>query len=879
MSTVKISQLPLISAVNANTSNTLFAVVDIPTGATGKMTAHTLSQGLYSNEVLNVGVNQQNLPNTIAQFALSGESYIQTNLVNTNDGGTADIVVTANTGSGGTDAANFIDMGWANKNYQAGLEFNNIGTAIQPNDGYLYVQGTSGQKSGNLVVGTTTSGTQLKFTVGGGQAANIVARFTSNALVLNTQSHLTFSDGSSQYVAAAPANYTQSAFDAANTNASNITVIQGVNVTQNTNLTSVNQYAASAYNQANTNASNILGANAYSLQVNQYAAAAYAQANATIGVDATQNTNILNANAYTLTVNQFAQSAYNVANNALANTTGTFAGDLTTTGNVITGYIRSRYASITDNAPLASFVATPTGAFLNPSNSGYIVHAVGREGVTSRIALDTIGAGTVPNYLTRHVRGTATAPTPTQSGDIIGRFSAFGYGNTAFNTASDARIDMGATENFTDAAHGTTIQLYTTPAGANTIRLAAQFSTGNTSLLSSNTYIGGNVTINGTTILTGNLIANSVGQSISVDNFTSNTATFNRNLVVNGTITANTLLGNVFFSNVTTVTTQANSIQWFAQQQSPAQTDGQVWYSANTISLIQDTDIAGDRPAISKVLFERVYNGTGSAIPSSSWVRLAGGVTSNSVPFIQLADATSAANSQVEGFIKVGIAAGAYGFVYTRGIVEGMNASSFGTNGQLLFLSTTPGQASNIAPTGTNSVVSVAKILSNGSANGKLQIVIANQQAYGKPNGAILFANNNLIQASNTLFINEALGQLNVSSTIYAANGIINKSNTYTGTQTAITVNLATEMMVKATVGASLTITPTGFGPGLEAEVIITNPNTGGGAARTITHGCSAINSSVGATTFNLGGTTTAFVKYYSFDGDLANTYVKISYS
>jgi hypothetical protein len=208
-----------------------------------------------------------------------------------------------------------------------------------------------------------------------------------------------------------------------------------------------------------------------------------------------------------------------------------------------------------------------------------------------------------------------------------------------------------------------------------------------------------------------------------------------------------------------------------------------------------------------------------------------------------------------------------------------MDASTFGTNGQLLFLSTTPGQASNVAPTGANSVIGVAKILSNGVANGKLQIAIANQQAYGKPNGAILFANNNLIQASNTLFINEQLGQLNVSSTLYAANGIINRISTYPSTQTAITINMTTDTWVRANVGASMTVTPTGFGAGLESELIITNPNSGGGAARTITHGLSALNSSVGATSFTLGATTTAFIKYYSFDGDLANTYVKISYS
>ena len=870
MSTVKISQLPLISHLNANTANTLFAGVDIPTGTTGRISVETLAQGIFENEVLKVGAPDILFSNVIGQFAANGYPYLQVNLQNLTGNGSSDYVATADTG---TDSKHYVNLGINGSTYN---DTNYSATKLL--DSYLYAQGdTAGTPGGNLVIGTATSGKQVHFIVGGTQRSNVVMTLNSTGPSINSGSYLTFADGTTQSVAAAPANYTQSAFNAANTAAANTVVIQAVNITQNNNITAVNQYAVSAYNQANTNTSAILGANAYSLQVNQYAAAAYAQANVSIGINATQNTNITNANAYTLTVNQFAQFCCNVANSALANTTGTFDGDLTTAGNVITNFVRSRNFNINDNTPLSQFSASANT--LNPSNSGYIIHAIGKEGVTSRIALDTVGAGTVPNYLTRFARGTNFTPTPTQSGDIIGRFSAFGYGNTTFGSASDARIDMGAVENFTDAAHGTSIQLHTTPAGANTIRLVSSFSSGNTSILSSNTFIGGNVTINGTAILTGNLIANSVGQSISVDNFTSNTATFSRNLIVNGTIVANTLLGNVFFSNVTTVTTQANTIQWFAQAQSPTQTDGQVWYSANTISLIQDTDVTGDRPAISKVLFERVYNNTGSAIPNNSWVRLAGGVTSNSVPFIQLADATSAANSQVEGFVKVGIAAGAYGFVYTRGIVEGMNASTFGNNGQLLFLSTTPGQASNIAPTGANSVVSVAKILSNGTANGKLQVAVANQQAYGKPNGAILFANNNLIQASNTLFINEALGQLNVSSMIYAANGTINRSNTYTGTQTAITVNMLTETWVRVTVGASLTITPTGFGDGYETEVVITNPNTGGGAARTITHGCSALNSSVGATTFTLGGTTTAFVKYYSFDGDLANTYVKISYS
>jgi len=370
--------------------------------------------------------------------------------------------------------------------------------------------------------------------------------------------------------------------------------------------------------------------------------------------------------------------------------------------------------------------------------------------------------------------------------------------------------------------------------------------------------------------LSGNLIANSLNQGIFVDNFRANTATFTKDMVITGTLTANTLYGNVFFSNIISSTSTSNSIQWFPQYISPTQTDGQVWYSANTISLVQDTDVTGDRPAISKVLFERVYNNTGTAIVANSWVRLAGAVTQNSVPYVQLADATSAANSQVEGFVKVGIANGAYGFLYTKGIVDGVDASSFGNNGQIVFLSTVPGRTTNVAPTGANSVFQVAKILSNGSANGKIQIDIAARQAYGKPNGAILFANNNLIQASNTAIIDDA------NSTLYVPNGLLFNTRSYAGNQTAITLDFATDTWVRCNVNANMAVTLSNFRSGSDINLFVINIS---GVARTITHGCSALNSTTGTTTFSLDNDTTARIKYFSFDGDVGNTYCSVSYS
>ena len=53
MSTIKISQLANLPSIAANTSNTLFLGVDLPTGITGKFTATTLAQQLFSNNILN----------------------------------------------------------------------------------------------------------------------------------------------------------------------------------------------------------------------------------------------------------------------------------------------------------------------------------------------------------------------------------------------------------------------------------------------------------------------------------------------------------------------------------------------------------------------------------------------------------------------------------------------------------------------------------------------------------------------------------------------------------------------------------------------------------------------------------------------------------
>jgi len=288
MSTVKISELALISQLNANTSNTLFVAVDIPTGVTGKFTGHTLAQGLYSNEVLNVGLNPVLYSNVAAQFSGNSGGYLQVNLQNFTGSGSTDYVAST---SDSTNANSFIDMGIDGKSYNDQETY----SAFKPYDGYLYVHGpTDIGYSGNLILGTASHHANIVFMVGGTMSNNVRGYITRDGYdllanvsvkgVLTTSVGLKFGDGSMQNTAANPIAFSQASYTQANT---------------------ATTIAQSAYGRAN---SEIIGT------------AAYVQANVAT---------IIGQAAYGQ-----ANTASSLAQGALANTTGTFAGDLTITGNV-----------------------------------------------------------------------------------------------------------------------------------------------------------------------------------------------------------------------------------------------------------------------------------------------------------------------------------------------------------------------------------------------------------------------------------------------------------------------------------------------------------------------------------------------------------------
>jgi hypothetical protein len=144
---------------------------------------NTVSTGVTATGVgaIKAGVTNTILPNTIASFSANVNSYSQVTLQNKSTGAdaTADYIVTADNGS---DTVNFIDLGVINSGYDVNTPTNSLGNIVFAADSYLYAQGNSGnasQSGGNLAIGTTVAGKNVKIFAGGANNSAIVANISN----------------------------------------------------------------------------------------------------------------------------------------------------------------------------------------------------------------------------------------------------------------------------------------------------------------------------------------------------------------------------------------------------------------------------------------------------------------------------------------------------------------------------------------------------------------------------------------------------------------------------------------------------------------------------------------------------------------------------
>ena len=417
MSTVKISQLPPLDLkLIANTSNSLFMGVDLTTGTTGKFTAHSLAKNLYFKETLNVGNNEDEYPNTIAQFAGTSNNYIQVNLENVNnDYGTADYVVGANTGS---DTTYYLSTGYANRLFNPNYSYNGLGTSLYPLDGYMYVQGDTGQPGGNLVIGTTTTGKQIRFIAGGINSSNIIGYIDNTGIHFQSIDSMVSSNHQSSL------SYT----DTANT---------FLRANDTVTLTSAKSYT----DTANT----------------------WLQANDTV--------TLTSAKSYTDTANTYIQSNY------LANTSGTFNGNLTIQGvaNVRNTLTIANSAFDYSNTALVSIVGSTGGVIEKPLQDGYMLSIVGKDGVPSRFINTSYGTNAFALLGGRKANGTAASPTAVANNDVMVRIGSNGHNGNNFVIGGQSRIDFIAAENYTTANNGSRIEFWNTPLKSNVITKIASF--------------------------------------------------------------------------------------------------------------------------------------------------------------------------------------------------------------------------------------------------------------------------------------------------------------------------------------------------------------------------------------------------------------------
>lgn len=181
-----------------NSADVTFQVatkVTVGTAATSPTAAAVIvTGGIGASGTANTGVGAlltgptfTPLPNTIVGFNSNVNNYVQVTLQNKSNGAdaTADYILTADNGS---DTVNYLDLGIINSGYDANTPTNSLGNIVYAADGYLYAQGNTGnanQSGGNLVLGTTVPGKNVKIFAGGVNSSSIIANISNTGIAVN----------------------------------------------------------------------------------------------------------------------------------------------------------------------------------------------------------------------------------------------------------------------------------------------------------------------------------------------------------------------------------------------------------------------------------------------------------------------------------------------------------------------------------------------------------------------------------------------------------------------------------------------------------------------------------------------------------------------
>ena len=172
--------------LNNNGANIPTANITTQLNVTGASGANILGTANTGIGALNVGVSTTPLANTVASFNSNINYYTQVTLQNKSTGtdATADFILTADNGS---DTVNYGDFGIINSGYDSNTPTNSLGNIVFAADTYMYAQGNTSnasQSGGNLAIGTTVPGKNVKIFAGGVTNTSIVANIGNTGVTV-----------------------------------------------------------------------------------------------------------------------------------------------------------------------------------------------------------------------------------------------------------------------------------------------------------------------------------------------------------------------------------------------------------------------------------------------------------------------------------------------------------------------------------------------------------------------------------------------------------------------------------------------------------------------------------------------------------------------
>lgn len=212
----------------------------------------------------------------------------------------------------------------------------------------------------------------------------------------------------------------------------------------------------------------------------------------------------------------------------------------------------------------------------------------------------------------------------------------------------------------------------------------------------------------------------------------------------------------------------------------PAHQEGRIFYDTTNKALAVYNDEADVTLQVGQEQWARVYNNTGSTVTNGTPVYISG--ASLDTPTIALADASSATAFDVVGLATHDIENNSYGYITLSGLVRDVDTSAYSV-GDKLFVSTTAGELTDVAPSYPNYPMSIANVVKVGSTDGIVDIsrgletvgsfrVVSNAHVGNNlvVGGDLTVQGAQIVASSENVAIGAAFQYLNAGDTIGEAN-------------------------------------------------------------------------------------------------------------